>query len=379
MDSRSSSLLSSVLCSNSPAFSKLAETQPCPKKEEDLKKLLPITRYYGSKLRLVNWISNVVRDLKYQTVLDAFGGTGTVSLLFRAHNKDVTYNDILFSNFYSAQALLSAHSPKYRKGEIPNFLKNVTPNHGFIYDTFSGYYYTDEENAWLDGVAKAIHRIRDPQYKTDLLYCLFQACLQKRPFNLFHRKNLYIRTNNNKNTKFGNWRTWERSFEELILRAANQLSRAKSINTGTSTVLPPSDASLLPSKYDLVYIDPPYIKNSNNALHYIDRYHFLEGLSNYSEWKNMINYQSKLLTLKPNKSTTDWNHKNTSRERLFDMIDNHSKSIVALSYAEGGYPPLDELTRHFKQTFNNVAIFRNTLSHALRKSKSREIIILGAN
>lgn len=372
------SLSSSVLCSSSPTFKKLAEVQPYVPKEE-VKKLFPVTRYYGSKLRLVNWISSVVSDLKYQTVLDAFGGTGTISLLFKMHNKHVTYNDILFSNYYSAQALLSAHSTKYRKSDIPKFLKKVKPTNGFIHDTFSGYYYTDDENSWLDGAAQAIHRIRDPQYKSDLLYCLFQACLQKRPFNLFHRKNLYIRTNNNGNTRFGNWRTWERSFDELILRASNQLVKAKSISTGSSFVLSPTDASDLPSGYDLIYIDPPYIKNSNNSLFYTGRYHFLEGLSNYPNWNDLIDYQSSILDLKPDASITDWNHKSTSKERLFDLIEKYSNSLVVLSYADDGYPSPEEIHTHFKQTFKNVAIFHHTLAHALRKEKTQEIIILGAN
>ncbi len=378
MDSNVTTLSSTVLRSNSSAFVKAAEASPYVS-DIELKKILPITRYYGSKLRLISWISSIFEDFQYKTVLDAFGGTATVSLLFRAHNKDVTYNDILYSNYYSARALLSNNSLRYRRNEIPLFLKKVTPNQGFITKTFNGYFFTDDENKWLDGVTKSIHRKRDIQYKSDLFYCLFQACLQKRPFNLFHRKNLYIRVNNDRSTKFGNWRTWERSFEELFLRASEQLEKAKSISSGTANVLMPSDATSLSSGYDFVYIDPPYVKSNKNDLYYDNRYHFLEGLSNYAQWEQLIDYQSNILGLKCNESITDWNHIKTSKERLFDFIDSHSNSIVALSYAEGGYPSINEISKYFNQKFKSVAVFQNTLSHALRKNRSNEVIFLGVN
>ena len=379
MDTYTSSLSSTIVKYSSPSFKRLVESRLCLQKEEKIHHLLPVTRYYGSKLRLINWISAVIADLNYETVLDAFGGTGTVSLLFKMYGKDVFYNDILSFNSYAAQAVLSSHSSEYRKEEIPRFFNRVKPVQGFIYNTFNGYYYTDEENEWLDGAATAIHCVHDLQFKSDLLYCLFQSCLQKRPFNLFHRKNLYIRTNNNKNTKFGNWKTWERSFNELIIRASLQLEKAKNIKTGKSTVLPPSDASSLPKGYDLVYLDPPYIKNLKNELHYLDRYHFLEGVSNYYEWEDMIDYKSNILSLKSDDSTKEWNHKNTVKERLFDFIKYHSESIIVLSYADDGCPSLDELQKYFKHTFKNTAVFQNSLSHALKKKKSQEIIFLGVN
>lgn len=42
----------------------------------------PATRYYGSKRKLLDWIYSGVSGLSFETVLDAFGGTGSVSLLF---------------------------------------------------------------------------------------------------------------------------------------------------------------------------------------------------------------------------------------------------------------------------------------------------------
>ncbi len=43
----------------------------------------PKTRYYGSKRRLLDWIYHALKDLPFNSVLDGFGGTASVSLLFK--------------------------------------------------------------------------------------------------------------------------------------------------------------------------------------------------------------------------------------------------------------------------------------------------------
>lgn len=57
--------------------------------------IFPSTRYQGSKLKLAQWIGGECRDLNFTTVLDAFGGSGSVSYMYKKMGKEVTYNDIL--------------------------------------------------------------------------------------------------------------------------------------------------------------------------------------------------------------------------------------------------------------------------------------------
>ena len=83
----------------------------------------------------------------------------------------------------------------------------------FIYDTFHDIYFTDEENKWLDVVITNIGQIKDKYKQALAYYALFQSCIIKRPYNLFHRKNLYIRTAEVKRS-FGNKKTWDTSFED---------------------------------------------------------------------------------------------------------------------------------------------------------------------
>ncbi|MCK5269770.1 MAG: DNA adenine methylase, partial [Sedimentisphaerales bacterium] len=61
--------------------------------------VFPSTRFQGSKLKIAEWIWNAIADLDFNTVLDAFGGTGSVGYVLKDKGKKVTYNDILKFNW----------------------------------------------------------------------------------------------------------------------------------------------------------------------------------------------------------------------------------------------------------------------------------------
>ncbi len=158
-------------------------------------KEFPTTRYYGSKRKLLPWIYESTKGLKYQSVLDVFGGTASVSLLFKALDKNVTYNDGLKSNQLIANAVLS-NSMSVAKVDFEATVNNVTSQCGFISQVYKGMYYTDKENAWLDGFCSNLLQSKlTNMQRSVFFYCLAQACLKKRPFNLFHRANLNLRLN----------------------------------------------------------------------------------------------------------------------------------------------------------------------------------------
>ena len=55
-----------------------------------LLKIVPTTRYQGSKRKILPWLYECLRNYEFHTVLDAFGGTGMVSYLFKRMGKRVT-------------------------------------------------------------------------------------------------------------------------------------------------------------------------------------------------------------------------------------------------------------------------------------------------
>ncbi len=362
-----------------PSLGNYIVTSPLSEDTAPLISHFPKTRYYGSKRRLLGWIYHALKNLPFNTVLDGFGGTASVSLLFKMMGKEVTFHDGLLCNTIAAQALLADVLPFSEIIEAHRFIDKITPRHGIISKTFSGMYYTDEENRWLDGAATAIHKITDPVQRSVYLYCLFQACLKKRPFNLFHRANLNLRLNRHVTRSFGNYVTWETPFTDLMKASLVDVVGATKPTVQPVKILQPSDISRLGAGYDLVYLDPPYVSESIISDDYLKRYHFLEGLSNYSSWGKAINNASPLKALKTRPHISEWQNKRTFRERLFDVINTHRQSIVVLSYLADAYPSKEDITEHFRGNFRHVSVLKKVFCHALAKEKKVELLFVGSH
>lgn len=171
---------------------------------------VPSTRFYGSKRKLLPWIYSNIGHLKFETALDLFGGTASVSLLLKIMGKLVSYNDGFKFNEDVGRTLLQSR-PALSRLEIISFIENVRPTNGLVSRLFEGVFYTDEENAWIDGFAMMIETaLMSNDQKALLRYLFYQACLKKRPFNLFHRSNLHLRMNNSIRRSFGNMAIWQK-------------------------------------------------------------------------------------------------------------------------------------------------------------------------
>lgn len=344
---------------------------------EDAISRLPSTRYYGSKRRLLPWIYKKLKDVSFNTVLDGFGGTASVSLLFKAMGKTVTYHDALQCNTVSARALLSSVNPFCDNESVKSIFDSVAPCRSIISENFSGIFYTDDENEYLDGLVKIIRRQRKPGVQQALYYSIFQACLQKRPFNSFHRANLNLRLNENVDRSFGNKTTWDTPFETLAYRAYLGLAKTVWESGAPHEVLSPVDVSELRPTYDLVYLDPPYINGHSCKITYLQRYHFLEGMLNYEKWPRMIQVDMKNKCLRPWTHISEWERKSTFKQRLFDLVYRHRKSIVVLSYVTGGYPSAREIERYFRDVFSMSRVHRMKISHALTRNQKTELLFIG--
>lgn len=358
----------------------ICESHRVDKKEVLLRlSKLPKTRYYGSKRKLLGWIYENLRHLEFTNVLDAFGGTASVSLLFNAMGKHVTFHDSLTCNEVSARVLLSDKNIIDEIEPFNKFIDSIEPLEGFIAKTFSDMYYLDEENEWLDGAVKKINNLDSNEERNLYFYCLFQACLKKRPFNLFHRANLNLRTKTGIKRSFGNLTTWNKPFGLLMKESFLDINQAIWKSDNVHTILKPDDASNLKPGYDLVYLDPPYVDLSERSDDYLRRYHFLEGLCRYDEWSSLINRTSRNYSFSNIKHIRDWQKKSTFKERLFGLIDKHKHSIVVLSYVANAYPTQEDLIKYFNSKFKRVTISSQQYNHALAKGKRMELLIIGSS
>ncbi len=110
-----------------------------------------------------------------------------------------------------------------------------------------------KRNNQIDVYIQNALALENENIKCSALYILFQSCLMKRPYNLFHRRNLNMRLNYTSGN-FGNKQTWERSFEELFIRFIKELDQV-CFNNGRINTAHNFSALNCPLNADLVYIE----------------------------------------------------------------------------------------------------------------------------
>lgn len=363
--------------------------RPVTKNDLDFK-TFPTTRYQGSKKKILPWLHASFKELNFHTALDACGGSGSVSYLLKKMGKAVTYNDKLHFNYLIGKALIENQNCNLTSSDIDqlNTKTSTILYNNLIEKKFNGIYYLQKENKWLDKLANNIVNMN--HYQPDILhykkalafYALFQSSLVKRPFNLFHRKNLNLRTNDVKRN-FGNKTTWERSFDEHFLKFANEANNLVFDSGERCLALNKSIFDLDPYGFDLVYIDIPYIRKegSNESSNYLKCYHFLEGLSKYNEWENIIDFNSINLRFKDIEEQNDFTKENIHMS-VEQILSKFNRNQIVFSYKKGGIPSIETIVRlmkKFKKNVHTVSLhYKYALNHQNGDSKrNREVLIIG--
>lgn len=337
----------------------------------------PSTRYQGSKAKLADWIWGQIADLDFATSLDAFGGTGSVAYRLKQAGKTVTYNDILKFNYHFGAALIANSTARLDAQDIDAVLCHHTHLRypAFVQDNFHDVYFTDAENAWLDQTITNIGQIDDPARYSLAFFALCQACIVKRPYNLFHRKNLYVRFAEVERS-FGNKASWDRPFEEWFRVFVEEANQAVFDNGRVNRALN-LDAIEIPGNFDLVYIDTPYIPKSGVGVDYLDFYHFLEGLAHYNDWDRYVDRESKHLRFKPRPS--EWTSKNRIQAAFDKLFDRYRNSILVISYRSDGIPSVEELIGILRRHKASVSVEHyGQYKYALSTNgQSEEVLLIG--
>lgn len=342
---------------------------------------LPVTRYYGSKRRVVEKIWDVLHEnrVEFETMLDLFGGTGIVSYYMARQGKTVMYNDILAFNCEIAKALMTTPKGIFTERDAMRLLRRY-PDREYltiIEDNFEDVYYPTEENRTIDTVVQNIAYL-DEEKRASAYYVFFQSCMIKRPFNIFHRKNLNLRTGFTR-ANFGNKTTWEQTFDSLFVKFTQEL------NEFQFTVLPHVEVTNLPALHcdrmsDLVYIDTPYFRERQSAaITYHNRYHFLEGLMHYEDIPNHIN-QGKVNREIRFGENPEFEKRSHYIIDLHTLLARHQQSTIAMSYTSAGFPSIDELCDVISQ-YKDEVIVCNLGNHpfALNRNNNdrQEVLIIG--
>lgn len=340
---------------------------------------MPSTRFQGSKKKLLPNLHSVFSDLQFNSCLDAFGGTGSVTFLLNRMGKTVTYNDILPSNQVMAKALFSTDAVEIDEQIFENLFRSE-PGESYkkiIQENYRGIYFTQEENQQIDLYCQNVQRLSSEGSKNEAYYILFQSLLSKRPFNLFHRANLGMRTKKVQRS-FGNKTTWDRTIIDHGLKFLKELRFCRSFAGVGSVNFSNQSAFVIRDTFDLVYIDTPYAKsNGIQESNYFNFYHFLDALLSYDNIAETIQTG---LKHKPfyeiNKS---WYPSKNIDDAFFDLFDRFKNSQLVISYRSDGFPTVNRLTEMLKTTHREIRVvdigpYNYVLS--TRKTDTKEIVII---
>lgn len=220
-------------------------------------------RYIGSKKKFEIDFTDILKDIKYDSVLDAFSGTGVVSYFFKKLNKNIISNDVQYYSYCISKSLLDTNINNEELTNILNELNEIDKNtKGFIYKNYSEdsgrLFFTNENAIHIDSILKVLNKkYKDSKYYYRILHILleavskisnttgvYQAYLKK-----FYKNSLnpLILINEDIECVYKNYTCYNMDIHKLIEHIDN---------------------------VDLVYLDPPY-----NNRQYSTNYHILETIA----------------------------------------------------------------------------------------------------
>ena len=306
----------------------------------------PDLRYMGSKARLLPWIFETLSLLDFDSALDPFSGTGCVAYLIKAMGRRVVTSDFL--NFPSLIARATVENSVVRlDGKAMRRLLEPTPTaHHFIESTFGGVFYTPDDLRFLDRVSGNIRQLQDPYQQALAFAALFRSCLKRQPRGVFTISGDLSHYDDGR-------RDLRLSIEEHFLEQI-EVYNAAVFDNGRKNQACRSDLFDLPRrKFDLVYLDPPYVPRSDDNC-YVKRYHFLEGLSCY--WQGLpVDMSTKVRKIA--KRYTPFSYRRTAVEAFDRMFKRFKASKIVLSYSSNGFPDLDQLESLMRQYKSSVRVF----------------------
>jgi len=309
----------------------------------DQMQFFPSTRFMGSKSKLLDFIWDNLKHFNFNSVLDAFSGSGVVGYMFKTKGKKVHSNDILQYSSNIAKALIENNESFLDDDDLITLLGRHVKTNGFIRDTFRDLYFTEEENLFLEQVWYRLKFLNNPTKRALALSALARACVKKRP------RGIFTYTGDRYNDGRKDLRT---TLKEHFINAVDVYNKAVFDNDKNNSATCGDIFALENKDFDLVYMDPPYFSTRSDN-DYLRRYHFVEGLASY--WQN-VEIQTSTKTKKIKKYQTQFDSKNSvynAFHKLFAMFPN---SILAVSYSSNSLPTKEEMIEILGQYRKNVEI-----------------------
>lgn len=302
----------------------------------------PLTRFMGSKRKLLSNIWNATTQFKYDTVLDLFSGSGIVSYLFKANDKTVLSNDYMRLSYTFSKAMIENNTTTLSKDEALDLLKPIN-NDGFVQRTFKDLYFSDGDNELIDNIRTNIMYLKDEYKRYIAMSALIRACMKKRPRGIF----TYVGHRYDDGRK-----DLKKSFKEQFLENVEAVNDAVYNNHKDNKSYNQDALKLKLYSPDLVYIDPPYYTpKSDNE--YVRRYHFVEGLAR--NWEG-VEIQENTKTKKFKSYPTPFSKKDETEQAFKELFEEYKDSILVISYSSNSLPSRYQMVSMLKDVKKSVKI-----------------------
>jgi DNA adenine methylase len=298
----------------------------------------------GSKQNLIPFIFDKLDKLKYETVLDAFAGSGCVAYEFKRRNKTVTTNDFLHCSYVISKAVIENDRARIDDETFSRLMRLREDAPYFVRKTYSDLFFTYEECYFLDSLWANIGEIQNEYQKHLAIAAACRACQKKRPRGIF---------------TFTGRKSWDKrldlrmSIEEQFANAVRLFNDAVFDNKKANEAHWSDTMDFKDNDFDLVYLDPPYWSPfSDND--YVRRYHFIEGYSRY--WENLtVDMGTKARKFRSYESV--FSKRELATKALVKLFHRYSGSIIAVSYSSNGYPTKEELLSMLQKVKRHVEIY----------------------
>jgi DNA adenine methylase len=296
----------------------------------------------GSKRKLLPHIAKVIEGRGYKTALDAFSGSGCVGYMFKEMGINTTMNDFLKFAYDMAHGAIENSRIRLTPSDLTLLLKPNPDRGTFIQDKFGDRYFSQEDNDFLDNLISNIRLLPHSYSRSLALAAAHRSCLKRRARGIFTYTG--IRYSDGRNDL-------KMSMREHFIRAVEEWNTSV-FDNGTVNHALNRDVFDLPTGYDLVYLDPPYLSPMSDN-DYTRRYHFVEGLASY--WEGLI-IQEHTKTKKILSKKTPFSSKNTIHDAFGRLFEKFSASDILLSYSSTGIPSKEELSAMLKKRKKNVDV-----------------------
>lgn len=318
----------------------------------------PTTRYMGSKQKLLQHISESVKNLEFESVIDLFSGSGIVGYMFKAQGKKVVSNDHMHMSHTFTKALVENNGVTLNSEKVKKIFSKNPNSDKFVQKTFKGLYFTNAENILIDNIRANIKELANEYEAAIAMTALIRACTKKRPRGIF----TYVGDRYDDGRK-----DLQTPLSQHFIDAVASINKAV-FNNGKKNEARNSDAmKLKPIRNSLVYIDPPYFTPKSDA-EYVRRYHFVEGLAR--DWQG-VEIQEHTLTKKFKGYPTPFSTQ-VGASNAFDLLfKRFADNILLVSYSSNSLPSLDEMVALMSKYKEHVEVIPVDYKYSFGNQKNK--------